>query len=163
MMTLARVVCDYGHAVQRDLLCHRYRWADFGKPTHELLTFDEFTSFVLGATGDSPLALAVNEGWTLTDHLLATRLEQADGLVHLTGLHHRRGYEPAPAAEQCDGGGVINQTPEQPESQEGAEQIQAAVAIGGRFTTFDHPDDFEAKLAEFKARRLQAQEAANGG
>jgi hypothetical protein len=149
MMALARVVCDSGHAVQRELLCHRYRWAEFGKPSHELLTFDEFASFVLGAAPSSALGLAVNEGWTLTDHLLATRLEQADGLIHLVGRHNRPGVDPQPETEE-DG--------EQTDTAaEGAsvEQVQAAVALGDKFDTFDSPEAFEARLAEFKSRRLQ--------
>jgi hypothetical protein len=145
-MTLARVVCEHGHSVQRDLLCHRYRWADFGKQSAELLTFDEFASFVLGAPPTSPLGLAVNHGWTLTDHLLCTRLEQADGLLHLAGRHHIPGVDPKPEEEKCDGG---------PRQQETAEQIHATVALGGKFTTFDTPQDFESRLAEHKSRRLQ--------
>jgi hypothetical protein len=144
MMALARVVCGNGHAVQRELLCHRYRWADFGKSTHELLLFDEFVSFVLGAPPTSALGLAVNDGWTLTDHLLASRLEQAEGLIHLKSRHNRPGVDPEPEQEETQD----QQTPT-------AENVQAAVALGGAMDTFDTPEAFEARLAEFKSRRLQ--------
>jgi hypothetical protein len=150
MMTLARVVCGSGHAVQRELLCHRYRWAEFGKPSHELLSFDEFVSFALGAPPSSALGLAVNEGWTLTDHLLASRLEQAEGLIHLVARHNRPGVEPQ-TEEECDGGPAGDSAEATPPP----EQIQAAVALGGAMDTFDTPDAFEAQLAAFKARRLQ--------
>jgi hypothetical protein len=158
MMTLARVVCDNGHSVQRELLEHRYRWADFGKPTAELLSFHEFVSFVLGAPPTSALGLSVNQGWTLTDHLLASRLEQADGLIHLVGRHNRPGVDPVPETEDEN-----DESVKEPAQQHSAEQIQAVVAMGGKFTTSETPDDFEAKLADFKARRLRAQEAASGG
>jgi hypothetical protein len=147
MMALARVVAESPHAVQREMLCYRYRWEDFGEPDATLLTsFDRFASFVLGAPPSSALGLAVHEGWTLTDHLIAHGIEQQSGLIRLTGRFPRPGIPAAPAPE-------IQSEPEPEDVSLSAQILQAEVALGGQFDVFDSPAGFEAALATFKARR----------
>jgi hypothetical protein len=145
-MTLARVVVDSPHAVQRDLLCHRFRWANFGDPEATELSFPHFLSFVMGAEPTSALGNAVRDGWTTTDHLLANLTEQQAGLIQLGHRYSRPGL---PAAEP---------DPERPALPAGRPPVKAraaaaAVGAGGRFSTFDSPVDFQAKLAEHRARK----------
>jgi hypothetical protein len=150
MMALARVVAEYPHAVQREMLCYRYRWEDFGEPDATLLTsFGRFASFVLGAPpSSSALGLAVHEGWTFTDHLIAHGIEAQQGLIHLTGRFSRPGA-PEHGTQKQTQAQAEPETPAKPTAQ----QVQTAVALGGQFDVFDSPNDFEAALAAFKARR----------
>lgn len=77
---LARVVRRHRHAVQLDVLRLGYRTADmFTK-----LTVDEMISIVAAADPNSAVYHAVNGGFTVTDHLLATLYEHQAGLAHLS-------------------------------------------------------------------------------
>lgn len=149
MMTLARVVVDHKHAVQRDLLCNRFRWEDYGKPTAEKLTFRQFASYVLGAPTTSALGQAVSHGWTQTDELLANMTEQHAGLIKLKGRYPRPGVE---------GKIVVSDDtpePEQTYRPPSAAQVHNAVLGGGQFDRFNSPDAFQQKLAEARAVGLK--------
>jgi hypothetical protein len=144
MMTLARVVADRPHAVQRDLLCHGFQWGGLGLPEDRLLPFRRFVSFVLGAPPESALGQAVAEGWTKTDELLANIAEQHAGLISLVARIPRPGVEPPPEPE--DTADVDEKPPAE------AAEVNLAMQRGGRFDRFGGPAVFEARLAGFKAR-----------
>ena len=57
----------------------------------ERLSVDEMASVCVAAQPGSAVFHAVNEGWTITDHLLATMSEQQAGLVTLPYRHVRPG------------------------------------------------------------------------
>jgi hypothetical protein len=143
MMTLARVVADRPHAVQRDLLCHGFKWGGLGLPEARLLPFRRFVSFVLGAPPESALGQAVADGWTKTNELLANLAEQHAGLINLVGRIPRPGVEPAPEPEDAD---ADEKAPTE------AAEVNLAMQRGGRFERFGGPAVFEARLAGFKAR-----------
>jgi hypothetical protein len=86
-VTLARVLRRHGHAVQRDLLTLGYRKTDM----FTALTVDEMVAVVVAAPPGTAVHHAVNGGYTLTDHLLATMSEQQAGLVDLRARHARPG------------------------------------------------------------------------
>lgn len=128
MMTLARTVVEYPHAVQRDLLCHGFSWAGLGDADGRELDVRLFASFVLGAPPASALGNAVAEGWPQTDHLLANLGEQHAQLIGLDRRYPRPGLpEPGPEAAP-----------------------EPVVYAGGTFDRFDTPADFEAKLQSFR-------------
>jgi hypothetical protein len=136
MMTLARVVADHPHAVQRDLLCHRFRYADFGMPGMTELGLRHFVAFVIGAPPVSALGQAVNEGWPKTDQLLANLAEQHAGLIALRSRYPRPG---------------IPDTPDTPEPEVArpvtVDEVSTALTAGRCYDRFDNIADFEAKLA----------------
>ena len=86
-MTLARVIRRHWHAVQRDVLQLGYRKADM----FTRLTVNEMISIVLAAPPGTAVHHAVNGGWTMTDHLLATGFEQQAGLTQLPRRIERPG------------------------------------------------------------------------
>lgn len=143
-MTLARVVADNVHAVQRDLLCHRLRWEDLGRAKSPKLSFRHFASFVLGAEPNSALGYAVTEGWTITNELLANLAEQHAGLIKLEARYRRPGVA-GDVPPRRDG------APPAKKSASAAE-AKAGVMRGGAFDRFDSPADFQAKLAAARAK-----------
>lgn len=147
-MTLARVLAEAPHAVQRELLCEHFSFDGLGRKSEDPLSLNEFISFVLGASPYSALGVAVNDGWTKTDHLLANMQEQHAGLIKLAGRYTRPGVEEDPNQEGNEENNEERTEPKPPSAQ----QVQAAVAGGGAFDRFESPEDFMVKLAEFKAR-----------
>lgn len=91
-MTLVRAIGFHWHAVQRDLLVLGFRAADMFTPK---LTASEVISIIVAAPAASALRWSIDEGFTLTDHLLATLSEQQEGLVRLPGRHRRPGIDTA--------------------------------------------------------------------
>lgn len=142
MITLARVVVDHAHAVQRDLVCHRLRWDVYGLPGDEKLPFEQFVSFVMGAHPSTALGYAVSEGWSPTDELLANMTEQQAGLIKLTARYQRPGVQPKELPPSSESERLPEE--DQPTS---AAAARLAVSSGGTYDTFDTPEDFHAKLA----------------
>jgi hypothetical protein len=87
-VTLVRAIGFHWHAVQRDLLVLGFRAADMFTPR---LTAGEVISIVVAAPPLSSVRDAFNEGFSTTDHLLATLSEQQAGIVRLQGRHARPG------------------------------------------------------------------------
>lgn len=85
-----RAIGFHWHAVQRDLLALGFRAVDMFTPK---LTAAEVISIIVAAPGTSALRWSIDEGYTLTDHLLATISEQQDGLVNLRQRHPRPGAD----------------------------------------------------------------------
>ena len=163
-MALARVITEHPHAVQRELLIHHFRWGDFGRSGDIPLELWEFVSFILGAPPTSGVGLALSDGWTPTDHLLANMQEQDAGLIQLTSRYTRPGVkQPAdqnsesfePGQRQPQPWGGASQQDETPMS---SDQVKAAVMMGGQFDRFDSPADFEAQRAKFYGARYVKKE-----
>lgn len=91
-MTLVRAIGFHWHAVQRDLLVLGFRAVDMFTPK---LTASEVMSIIVAAPAASALRWSIDEGYTITDHLLATLSEQQEGLVRLPGRHRRPGINTA--------------------------------------------------------------------
>lgn len=157
MITVATVVAKSPHAVERDLLCHRYRYVDLGQPDATELTLRQFVSFVLGAEPTSALGQAVNEGWTTADHLLANMAEQHAGLIGLTRRYPRPGL-PEVETEAIQAEVEAKIEAERPVT---ATEVQYMVARGAAFDTFESPQDFQNKLAMALAQKRQ-QKARSG-
>lgn len=87
ILTLARVLRRHWHAVQRDLLTLGYHKRDI----FTTLTVGEMVAIVVAAPPNTAIYHAVNGGWTITDHLLATMGEQQAGLIQLQNRHLRPG------------------------------------------------------------------------
>jgi hypothetical protein len=138
---VSRVFCDHQHAVERDLLEHRFRFTDLGLDGDVELPFWKFCSFVLGAAPTSALGHAVAEGWSKTDHLLANLTEQHANLIQLEHRYPRPGLPKESEPEKPAASAPAT-----------AKTAQAAIRAGGRFTVFDSPADFHKKLAEHRAR-----------
>jgi hypothetical protein len=160
MMALARVATEHQHAVQRELLCERYSFAGFGRSTDDELSLNEFISFVLGAPPESALGRAVSEGWTKIEHLLASMMEQQANLIGLTDRFERPGVKKSAASDNPGSGEPKDNRPplwggstDKSQSSDGpqldAQQIQNAVALGGKFDRFDTPEEFEAMRAKY--------------
>jgi hypothetical protein len=66
------------------------------------LTVDEMVSITVAAQPGSAVYHAVNDGWTITDHLLATMGEQQAGLVNLQNRHARPGVTDRRPAKPAD-------------------------------------------------------------
>lgn len=75
------------HAVQLDCLALGFRKSDM----FTTLTIGEMMAIVVAAPPSSAIYHAVNGGWTITDHLLATMGEQHAGLIQLQNRHLRPG------------------------------------------------------------------------
>lgn len=75
---LARAVSRHEHAVQREILQLGYRKSDWFT---SLSTYD-MIAIVIGADHNSALFYALNDGFGLTDHLLATMYEHQNGFEH---------------------------------------------------------------------------------
>jgi hypothetical protein len=147
MMTLARVVADHPHAVQRELLCHNRRFEDFGEPDAKPMAVRHFVSFVIAAPPMSSLGQAVNEGWTHTDQLIANLAEQHAGLIALQHRYPRPGVDSSPVT------GLAASAGQEPDTGHVTEQHAInAVAAGAQLEKFDTPDAFEARLAAFRAK-----------
>lgn len=95
-MTLVRAIGFHWHAVQRDLLVLGFRAADMFTPK---LTAGEVLSIVLVAPTGSAVRHSLDEGYSVTDHLLATLSEQQEGLIRLPGRHARPGVA-APVVQE---------------------------------------------------------------
>jgi hypothetical protein len=81
-VTLARVIHQHWHAVQRDLLyTPRMQTPCPRRHIFTRFTVDEMISVAVHAPTGSAVFHAVNSGYTLTDHLLATMYEHQAGLV----------------------------------------------------------------------------------
>ena len=150
-MALARVITESPHAVQRELLIHRFRWGDFGAENGTPLELWEFVSFVLGAPPTSGVGLAMRGGWSPTDHLLANLAEQQANLITLGSRYARPGVdatEPQTTTPQTTPQtaptGYGAPEPPAPAEKLSAERVQSAVAMGGKFDRFDTPEEFEA-------------------
>jgi hypothetical protein len=79
ILTLARVLNQHLYAVQRDILALGYRRHDM----FTTLNIQDMLSIVVAAQPGTAIYHAVNDGWTLTDHLIATTGEQQAGLTEL--------------------------------------------------------------------------------
>jgi hypothetical protein len=161
MMTLARVVTDHPHAVQRELLCYGYSFAGWGNPWARELELNQFISFVLGAPPASALGLAVSDGWSKTDHLLANLAEQHAGLIRLGGRYDRPGVEDTDENEDNESHENTKETSKNrkkdtPKQPPGAEHLKNAILAGGRFDRFETPEEFEAKMKQLWPSRYQA-------
>lgn len=150
MMTVARVVCDYPHAVQRELLCHGFRFAGYGEPTATPLGFWQFVSFILGAPPASAVGHALSEGWTTTDHLLANLTEQQAELIRLDRRYERPGLPAAPKEPE-----PVGRSQDKPPA-------AVALAAGGSFDRFESVADFQRKLDEHRVRAKKTSEKTSG-
>lgn len=79
---------SHWHAVQRDLLSLGLRAADMFTPK---ITASEVLSIIVAAPPGSSVRYAVDAGWSLTDHILATDLEHRAGFIDLPGRMVRPG------------------------------------------------------------------------
>ena len=70
-----------------------FRAADMFTPR---LTAGELVSIVMAAPTNSAIRYSFDEGFTPSDHYLATLSEQYDGLVRLGGRHQRPGVDAVP-------------------------------------------------------------------
>lgn len=87
IVALARVTRLHWYAVQRDILALGYRKSDI----FTTLTVEDMTAIIVAAPPGSAVHHAVNDGFTLTDHLLATMYEHQAGLVRPTSRVQRPG------------------------------------------------------------------------
>lgn len=144
-MTLARVLGESPHAVQRELICEHFSFNGLGRESDEALSVNEFISFVLGADPYSALGVAVTEGWTKTDHLIANLQEQHAGLIKLAAWYVRPGVE-EDLNEELNNEQDEDESVTKPPS---VQQVSSAVAGGGSFDRFDTVEEFQARLASF--------------
>lgn len=86
---------DHWHAVQRDLLALGFRAKDIGTD----LSLDEFASIVLAPPANSSVFLAVG-GWTKEAHLIATQMEQSEGLIEVQRRVPRPGVPEEPPIQK---------------------------------------------------------------
>ena len=87
-MTLARVISEHWHAVERDLLSLGYHADDIGSK----LSIWELVSIVVAAPPNSAVFHAEG-GFSKTDELLANLSEQHDGVIKLNGRYARPGVD----------------------------------------------------------------------
>jgi hypothetical protein len=150
MMALARVISEHPHTVQRELLVHRFRWGEFGPSWGQPLALWEFISFALAAPQTTELGLALREGWSHTDHLIANLHEQNAHVIDLNGRYQRPGVKKTAAAPAAP-----EPATEQPEEERAdPTAVAGEIARGAGYDRFESPADFEAKLKAFRARRF---------
>lgn len=77
-MALGNVLKDYWGAVGRDLAVSGYTWDDVGS---DRLPIDQFVPFVMHAPAGTATYFEINEGWTISDHLLAEIADAQHWLV----------------------------------------------------------------------------------
>lgn len=96
LITLACVMTDHWHAVQRDLLALGLRADDIGTPK---LTLWELVSIVVGSQPGTAVHYWTN-GWSREAELLANLGEQQAGLHHLNARYFRPGVDSTPVASR---------------------------------------------------------------
>lgn len=83
---LTYCVGKHWHPLVSELLSLGFRWEDMFTPT---LPFSDLVSIVMAPQPNGPLKLALNNGWSQTDHLLANLGEANAGIATQVAAYDR--------------------------------------------------------------------------